>query len=66
MSDEGMMTGDIEDCLSVVFAALKRCDLPAAEVLAWCAAMVADDRVGFIARQSLQSLQNHFGAAQDR
>jgi hypothetical protein len=66
MSDEGMMTDDIEDCLSVVIEALKKCDLPAAEVLAWCTAMVADDRVGFIARESLQSLQDHFEAAKDR
>jgi len=66
MSDEGLMTDDIEDCLSVVIEALKKCDLPAAEVLAWCTAMVADDRVGFIARESLQSLQDHFEAAKDR
>src|SRR5277367_606329 len=39
MSDEGMMTGDIEDCLSVVLKALKTCDLSADEVLAWCSAM---------------------------
>ena len=31
MSDEGMMTEDIEDCLSVVIKALKKCDLPADE-----------------------------------
>jgi hypothetical protein len=29
MSDEGMMTDDIEDCLSVVLENLKKCDLPA-------------------------------------
>jgi len=26
MSDEGLMTEDIEDCLSVVIKALKKCD----------------------------------------
>jgi uncharacterized Zn finger protein len=66
MSDEGIMTGDIEDCLSVVFKTLKKGELPADEVLAWCSAMRANDRVDFIARQSLQSLQNHFEAAKDR
>jgi uncharacterized Zn finger protein len=66
MSDEGMMTDDIEDCLSVVFMALKKCDLPAHEILAWCSAMVANDRVGFIADEPLQSLQDHFKAAKDR
>src|ERR1035437_6790642 len=32
MSDEGMMTEDIEECLSVVIEALTKCDLPADEV----------------------------------
>ena len=60
MSDEGLMTGDIEDCLKVVLEALRKCDLPAAEVIAWCSAMLDNDRVGFIAREPLQSLRNHF------
>ena len=57
MSDEGLMTQDIEDCLDVVVKALEKCDLPANEVLAWCSAMRDNDRVGFIAAKSLQSLQ---------
>ena len=60
MSDEGLMTEDIEDCLNVVLEALRKCDLPAAEVIAWCSAMLESDRVGFIAREPLQSLRNHF------
>ena len=60
MSDEGLMTEDIEDCLNVVLEALRKCDLPAAEVIAWCSAMLENDRVGFIAREPLQSLRNHF------
>jgi hypothetical protein len=66
MSDEGMMTEDIEDCLSTVLKALKPCDLPADEVIAWCMAMLANDRVGFIAREPLQSLRNHFQAGAAR
>ena len=62
MSDEGMMTEDIEECLSVVITALKKSDLPAAEVLTWCSAMSANDRVGFIAEKQLQSLRSHFQA----
>jgi len=58
MSDEGLMTSDIEDCLSVVLKALEKCQLPAAEVLAWCSAMLDKDRVRFIAREQLQSLRN--------
>ncbi len=60
MSDEGMMTEDIEDCLSVVLKALKKCDLPGAEVIDWCSAMLEKDRVGFIAREPLESLRKHF------
>jgi uncharacterized Zn finger protein len=59
MSDEGLMTGDIEDCLNVVLEALRKCDLPAAEVIAWCSAMLENDRIGFIAREPLQSLRDH-------
>lgn len=58
MSDEGLMTEDIEDGLSVVFKAITKCDLPGDEVIAWCAAMRANDRVGFIAQEPLQSLRN--------
>lgn len=60
MSDEGMMTEDIEDCLIVVLKALKKCDLPGAEIIAWCSSMLDHDRVGFIAQEPLQSLRNHF------
>jgi hypothetical protein len=66
MSDEGMMTEDIEDCLSVVLKTLKKCDLAAAEIIAWCSAMLDHDRVGFIAREPLQSLRNHLQAAAAR
>jgi hypothetical protein len=63
MSDEGMMTGDVEDCLNVVLKTLTKCDLPADEVIAWCTAMMDNDRVKFIAREPLRSLRNQFQAA---
>ena len=66
MSDEGLMTEDIEDCVNVVLEALRRCDMPAAEGVAWCSAMLDDDRVGFIARESLQSLRNRVQATAGR
>ena len=66
MSDEGLMTQDIEDCLDVVLKALEKCDLPATEVIAWCSAMLDNDRVGFIARQPLQALRTHAQAAAGR
>jgi hypothetical protein len=62
MSDEGMMADDIEACLNVVVKALPKCDLPAADVIAWCSAMLEHDRVGFLARGPLQSLRKQFQA----
>lgn len=56
-SDEGLMTADIEACLRQDLTALRRCDLTAAEVHAWCAAMIQSDRVGFICDQELRALQ---------
>ena len=55
-SDEGLMTEDIEACLKPVIEALQKCDLPAADVIAWCAAMLKRDRVGFICEQDLRAL----------
>lgn len=63
MSDEGLMTDDIEECLSVVVKALKKCDLPPGEVIAWCAEMVQRDRVGCIYDQELQAMRQHWEAS---
>ena len=63
MSDEGLMTAEIEDCLNVVVKAIEKCDLSAAEIIGWCSAMLDNDRVGFIARKPLESLRNHLQAA---
>jgi uncharacterized Zn finger protein len=64
MSDEGLMTKDIEECLMVVMKALKGCDLPTGEKLAWCAEMTKRDRVSFVGDRELQSLRKHFEAVQ--
>lgn len=60
MSDEGLMTAEIEGCLNVVIAALTVSVLPASEVLAWISSMLASDCVGFIAREPLESLRIPF------
>jgi hypothetical protein len=60
MSDEGLMTQDIEECLAVVAQALKKCDLPPGEVIAWCAEMAKRDRVGFIFERELGTIRNQF------
>jgi hypothetical protein len=57
MSDEGLMSDDIEDCLRVVIHAVTKCDLPANEVIAWCSAMLDSDRVGCLAAEQLESLR---------
>lgn len=62
MSDEGLMTEEIEECLMVVVKALGKCDLPADEILAWCAAMTKRDRVGFIYDEEIQTLKNRITA----
>ena len=63
MSDEGMMTEDIEKCLQVVIKALRKCELPAEDVRAWCAEMLKQDRVGFICDSELRALQDRFKAS---
>ena len=60
MSDEGLMTDDIEEFLAVVVKSLTKCDLPPDDVIAWCSAMLAADRVGFICDGELKSLRNRF------
>jgi hypothetical protein len=60
MSDEGLMSDDIEECLQVVIATLAKCDLPASKVVAWCGKMLKSDRVGFICDEELRALQDRF------
>ncbi len=62
MSDEGLMTHAIEECIQVVVAALKNGDLPAEEIVAWCKAMLKSDRVGCIYDRELEELRKHFEA----
>ena len=63
MSDEGLMTDDVEGCLQVVVRAVRKSDLPAAEIVVWCKAMVKSDRVGCIYDRELQALQQQFEAS---
>jgi uncharacterized Zn finger protein len=60
MSDERLMADDIEECLAVVIESLKKCDLPSDDVIAWCSAMLAADRVGFICDRELKPLRDRF------
>jgi hypothetical protein len=56
------MTQDIEDCLIPVIKAVETSTLPAAEGIARCSAMSHSDRVGFIARERLESLRTQLQA----
>lgn len=60
MSDEGLMTSEIEECLSVVLDWLAKSDLPADELIDWCSAMLKADRVEFIATDELRALRDGF------
>ena len=60
MSDEGMMTDDIEQCLEVAIKALAKCDLPAGDVVAWCDEMLTRDRNGYICDAELRALKARF------
>jgi hypothetical protein len=66
MRDEGLMTDDIEGCLNVVIESLTQGDVPANEVIAWCTAMRASDRMGFIARKPLEALRQRVQTATTR
>jgi hypothetical protein len=56
MSDEGLMTYELEECLNVVIDAVRRSDLPTRDVTGWCESMLKADRVQFIACDKLESL----------
>ena len=56
MSDEGLMTDDIEECLRVVIKGLKSADLSLDTVTTWAEQMLHTDRVGFICDEELGAL----------
>jgi uncharacterized Zn finger protein len=63
MSDEGLMSYDIEECLQVVIVAVEKCDLPAGEVIAWCEEMLKRDRMKLLCRTKLEALREHCEAS---
>lgn len=66
MSDEGLMTDEIETCLQTVINALKRSDLPAQRIVEWCSAMKRADRVGFVCDRELTLLSEASVSAEPR
>ena len=66
MSDEGLMTDDIEECLKVVIQAQHNCDLPVSELIAWCRDMLKKDRVGFICEEELKAFQHDLESSRSK
>ena len=63
MSDEGLMTEEIQACLQVVIQAAASCDLPADKLLLWCHRMLENDQMGFICDRELHALREHLKAS---
>jgi hypothetical protein len=64
MSDEGLMTEEIQACLQVVIQAVATRTLPADRLLHWCHQMREKDQVGFICDRELHVLCEHLKASQ--
>ncbi len=63
MSDEGLMTDEIQACLQVVIQAVATRTLPADRLLLWCHQMREKDQVGFICDRELHVLREHLKAS---
>jgi hypothetical protein len=62
MSDEGMMTEDVEGCLRVVLRGVQESELPPARVAAWCDALRKSDRAGCILTKEINALRSRLEA----
>ena len=65
-SDEGLMSGEIEDCLRPVITSVDKSDLPTGDVTAWCAAMTKSDRIGVNCDQEIEALRKRFAGARPK
>ena len=57
MSDEGLMTADVERCLRVVLRGVEKSKLPPTRIVAWCDALRKSDRVGFILAKEVNAVK---------
>ena len=58
-SAEGLMVGDIEDCLNVIFNKIKKSTLSWEQIEKWAVKMVEHDRIGCICNAELEELCGH-------
>jgi hypothetical protein len=57
MSDEGMMTEDVERCLRVVLRGVEESKLPAERIAEWCDALRKNDRAGYILTKEVNAVK---------
>ena len=57
MSDEGMMSSEIEECIRLVVPAVQKSRLPVPQVLEWCDSMVKASRGGLLDTAEIESLR---------
>lgn len=57
VSDEGLMADDIESCLNVVFAAVRKSKLEKQQVHSWCESLTKADRTRLIGIAHIRELQ---------
>ena len=62
MSDEGLMTDQIESCLKVVTAAVARSKKSSPDVVKWCDQMIQADRDGLLDWTELEKLRQKHAA----
>ncbi len=65
-ANEGLRADDVEACWNVVVQAAPEVRTAAADAIAWCMAVLEHDRVGFIAREPLESWPKHLPAIATR
>lgn len=66
MSDESLMSDDLERALRVVIDAVDRAEMPAQAVITWCQEMVKADRLAFLCRSELEGVLKRRGARRRR
>ena len=57
MSDEGMMSSEIEEAIDLVVVAVKKANLPNEQVRKWCDEMLSADSNGYLETDAIESLR---------
>jgi hypothetical protein len=57
MSDEGLMSSEIEECIGLVVPAVQKSRLPPDQIRLWCDAMIKASRGGLLDTAEIESLR---------